>query len=212
MGHLLPTNVGPSEPQNNGVRCPPALQPDAKRASDRCAALRNAPRVPNARATREYARTIEVLLDARAWTRARWVASAQLARVADDHWLWAQLSLTYFAEGRHTEALEAIDRAALAAPTCAMVLWYRSAILAAKQDGLRATHACQMLLELAPHLPEADGCVPEERQQALLQDAARHLAHLEVHGAAEQSADPLRALRRWTRTVPLPDVDEERPH
>lgn len=135
----------------------------------------NGPRTP-----REYERAIEALMDAHAWSHARWLIRELLLAAPHEHWLQAQLAWTYLADGRYAEALAAVDRAALAAPGCPTVLWYRTEILCALDDRARAESACRALVELGPDVAIGECGVGERPAAELLTEAMQRLARLEL--------------------------------
>jgi predicted Zn-dependent protease len=66
---------------------------------------------------------IEKLIAAKQWKAARTVIEDELQSDPTDHWLWANLGLTYYEERKYEKALVCTRRAVELAPNCPLVLW-----------------------------------------------------------------------------------------
>ena len=118
-------------------------------------------------------------MDARAWTRARWLIEARLQSAPEDHRLYAQLALTWVGDLRLAEARKAIDHAATLAPECPTVLVIRGAVLDALGENDKAIAVLGALTERGP-VPLLRGPCRIEPSQAksVLADAWLRLALL----------------------------------
>jgi tetratricopeptide (TPR) repeat protein len=179
--------------------CPPGVEPDWERrgdthtGSDPC----SAPSEDEPDLIDELGSEVEALLDAREWTRARWLIEARLQSAPEDHRLHAQYALTWIGDLRLAEARWAIDRAALLAPRCPAVLSIRGAVLDALGDTEKAIAVLGALTERGPGPLLRGPCRIESSQaKSLLSDAWLRLARLyEARGERElQSASARRHL------------------
>jgi tetratricopeptide (TPR) repeat protein len=67
--------------------------------------------------------TIQTLVQAKKWTKARALIQDELLSSPTDHWLWTTLGLTYYEQRQYEKALKCSKRAIELAPNCALVLW-----------------------------------------------------------------------------------------
>ncbi len=98
----------------------------------------------------EFGSDVKALLDAHAWTRARWIVEARLKSAPEDHRLHAQLALTWLGDLRLAEARRVIDNAAMLAPECPAVLCIRGAVLDALGETDKAIAVLGALTERGP--------------------------------------------------------------
>ncbi len=67
--------------------------------------------------------TVEPLIEAEEWDKARKVILRQLKDDPDNHWLLTRLSTTYYEQRDYRKALEYAKAARLVVPDCPLVLW-----------------------------------------------------------------------------------------
>lgn len=115
---------------------------------------------------------IERLFDAHEWDRARWLLDGELLATPDDHWVHTQIALSWYEDGRHAEAQQAIERALALAPECPSVRWYHGGILHARGQLDEAITVYRAMVEREPLWASRGACgLPVSIARGLVADA-----------------------------------------
>jgi tetratricopeptide (TPR) repeat protein len=127
----------------------------------------------------KYEDEIDALLDAEAWTSARWLLARRVRQTPHEHRCFTRLALTWLGEGRVEEARADIDRAARLAPLCPEVLFIRGAVLEAcgEQDSAVAVLRA-LTCGGAAALTTGDCGLQLERAREILADGLLRLGRL----------------------------------
>lgn len=67
---------------------------------------------------------IEQLIERKRWSKARALIQEELVSAPTDHWLWANLGLTYYEQKKYEKALECGNRAVELHAGCPLALWH----------------------------------------------------------------------------------------
>jgi tetratricopeptide (TPR) repeat protein len=67
---------------------------------------------------------IEKLVERKSWAKARALIQEELIAAPTDHWLWMNLSLTYYEQKKYEKALQCAKLAVEFQPSCPLALWH----------------------------------------------------------------------------------------
>jgi tetratricopeptide (TPR) repeat protein len=91
---------------------------------------------------------IAELLDKKKWSAARRRITDELLSAPTNHWLWMQLSVTYYEQKNYDKALLCSRRAVELSPDCALALWHYASDLAMSDHEQAALAIWIILLDM----------------------------------------------------------------
>lgn len=93
---------------------------------------------------------LEKLIKRESWTKARALIQEQLTSAPTDHWLWMNLSLTYYEQKKYEKALQCAKLAVEFKPSCPLALWHYagSLFMSGREDAALAIWTLLLNMDL----------------------------------------------------------------
>ena len=93
---------------------------------------------------------LEKLIKRESWTKARALIQEQLISAPTDHWLWMNLSLTYYEQKKYEKAVQCAKLAVEFQPSCPLALWHYagSLFMSGREDAALAIWTLLLNMDL----------------------------------------------------------------